>query len=54
MNPDVDMVIVMRSIENADVLGIDMGQVKDENILAKRFFIRDFQFMSKDKAQREN
>lgn len=54
VNPDTEMIILMRSTDNADVLGIDVSLVKDENILAKRFLTRDFQFMSKDVAHREN
>jgi hypothetical protein len=54
INPDTEMIILMRSTENADVLGIDVGLSKDENVLAKRFLTRDFQFISKDEAQREN
>lgn len=42
LNPDTEMLILMRTTENSEILGIDVGNVRDENILAKRFSVRDF------------
>lgn len=53
LNPDTEMLILMRTTENSEILGIEVGNVRDENILAKRFSVRDFQFSSPELEHQE-
>lgn len=42
LNPDQDMIVLMRSHEDVDRLGLDCKNMKDENVIAKKYLIRNF------------
>jgi hypothetical protein len=54
INPDTEMLIIMRSIEKIDKFAIDTESVIDETRLAKSFTIRSLQFITSDPSERRN
>jgi hypothetical protein len=39
-NPDTDMIIIMRSNDDIDALGLDCRNLQDVNLIAKKYLIR--------------
>lgn len=54
INPQQEMLIIMRSIERLDKYQIDREAIIDDSRLAKSYVLREFQFMSSDLSEWKN
>ncbi len=48
LNPNTEMMIVMKAAESIDKFIYDQDFPKDEEIVARRFTVRAFQFIQKE------
>jgi len=53
VSPETEMLIVMRSTDRLEKFAIGDFVSGDETVLAKKFQVRNFQFISTDKEQRQ-
>lgn len=54
INPQHEMILVMRSIEKLDKYQIDPEVIIEDSKLAKSFHVRDIQFLTSDPNERKN
>jgi hypothetical protein len=52
LNPNTEMMVLMRPYALVESLFQDSDTPTDENVVAKRFQVKVFQFISKDPQQR--